>query len=372
MRSLRRRKFFRCAFRGLLSLIAIVLVAEICFYFRCRGASAEYRATTYSEQHPPEAAGIANYARPEQDTFYSYPEWYIVWSYQAKADFQRSHLPARYTYFADIAQYWRDYCCIFGLTRRKYPVAWPEHVMLVVIGTSFSVEYALKGAYEGSIGRLSEWTGRNEMTAEDGYAAQVAADYAQFVHVRPFYEFSFAHALRGLWAQVPLRGGHWFRKGERRAWLTIDYGVEAIYCKLIELATHATYGYEDTTTSAWITAPSASAVSSIAHARIVRGFGNGNYIIEMPRYQEFTSRALEGVHSGIRFRQIAGNQNILISVTSDHALRIPAGAKVVRSDVIPSEPQKSRTALLCGVGALTETLLALEKEGVAIEHVYDF
>jgi hypothetical protein len=58
--------------------------------------------------------------------------------------------------------------------------------MLVVIGTSFSAEYALKGAYEHSIGRLSEWTSRHQMTAEDNCAAQVAEDYARFVHVRPF------------------------------------------------------------------------------------------------------------------------------------------------------------------------------------------
>jgi hypothetical protein len=52
--------------------------------------------------------------------------------------------------------------------------------------------------------------------------------------------------------------------------------------------------------------------------------------------------------------------------------RSPVGAQVVRSDVIPSEPRKSRSALFCRVSELTGTLLALEKQGVTIEHVYDF
>lgn len=354
------------------SLAVIGFIAAVVFSLRCRSSALNFQPSTYSEQHPAEAQGIANYSRPEEDTFYSYPEWYIVWSYQEKADFQRDQLPSGYTYFGDIWQYWRNYCCVFGLARKKYPVAWPEHVMLVVIGTSFSVEYAFKGGYESSIGRLSEWTSGHNITAEDRYAADVAGDYARFVHLRPFYEYSFAHALRSLWTQIPLRGAHWFRKAERRTWLTIDYGIEAIYCELIELATHATYGYEDTTTSAWIKVPSANALSALTHLKVVKDLGNSSYIVEMPRYQEFTNRALDTAHAGIQFVQIAGNRNILLSVISDRPVNPPPGAQVIRSDVIPTRPTKRRSALLCDVNGLSRVLLSLESEGSTIEHVYDF
>jgi hypothetical protein len=175
-----------------------------------------------------------------------------------------------------------------------------------------------------------------------------------------------------LWTQVPVRGSHWVRIAERRTWLSIDYGVEAIYCELIELATHATYGYEDTSTSAWITASSVDTISAISHVRIAKESGDGSYIVEISRYQEFTTRALDVAHSCIQFVQIAGNKNILISVLSDHSFRSPVGVQVVRSDAIPSEPRKSRSALFCRVSELTGTLLALEKQGVAIEHIYDF
>jgi len=191
----------------------------------------------------------------------------------------------------------------------------------------------------------------DQPTRDDSYAAEVAGNYGQFVHVRPFYEYSFARA---------------------RTWLTVDYGLEAIYCQLIELGTHATYEHEDTTTSAWITVPSSTAVSALSGIGVVKELGGGNYLVKIPRYQEFTTRALESAHVGIPFVQIAGNGNILISVLSDHSFNVPTGAEIVRSDRIPSEPERSRVALLCRVSELSETLLALEKQGVYIEHVYDF
>lgn len=372
MRFRRTRRVFRWAIRAILAIVAVGIIAAIVFSFRCRAPGLRFQPSSESERHPEQANGVAHYTRPEEDTFYSYPEWYIVWSYQAKADFQRTRLPSHYTYFADIAQYWRNYCCVFSIARKKYPVAWPEHVMLVVIGTSFSVEYALKGAYENTFGRLSEWSSHHQLTAEDGYAADIAEDYARFVHIRPFYEYSFARALGGLWRQVPLRGEHWVRKTERRGWLTLDYGVEAIYCELIQLSTHATYGYEDTTTSAWVTASSPPAFATIPHLRVLKDLGSGSYIVEFPRYQEFTARSLDSVHSGITFVQIAGNHNILVSIIADHPFSSPAGAEMVRSNAIPSEPGRSRVALLCQVKDLSAVLRELENQAVTIEHIYDY
>src|SRR5580698_6382436 len=231
------------------------VIAVVFFRVHCAPIRLVFSPTPSGIHNPPQAAGIANYSRPEVDTFYTYPEWYIVWSYQSKADFQRGHLPSGYSYFGDIGQFWQAYCCVYAATRGRYSFPAGDHIMLAVIGSSFSVEYALKGLYEETVGRLSEWTSHHQSVAEDDYAAEVAENYATFVHIRPFYEFSFAHALRGLWGNTPFRTTHLVRTLERRAWLTLDYSVEAVYCELIELATHATYGFEDTTTVAWVEFP---------------------------------------------------------------------------------------------------------------------
>ena len=256
-------------------LPTLFLAAGVTFSLCSRPIELLFRPTPESIRHSAETTGISNYLRDEVDTFYTYPEWYIVWSYQSKADFQQAFLPSGYSYFGDIGQFWQACSCMYAATRRVYPFALGDHIMLVVIGSSFSVEYALKGAYEDTVGRLSEWTSGHQMVAEDEYAAKVE-DYAAFVHIRPFYEFSFAKALHGLWTDTPFRKTHLVRAFERRFWLSLDYTVESLYCELIELATHATYGYEDVNTAAWIQSPEAGRaemLASVKSIKLVRDLG---------------------------------------------------------------------------------------------------
>jgi hypothetical protein len=357
-------------------LALLLLVAVVVFIWRSRPIPLAFPPTAEAARHPPEAEGIANYDRPEQDTFYTYPEWYIVWSYQAKADYQRGHSPSGYPYFGDIAQYWQAYSLAYSVTRERYPFAAGDHIMLTVIGSSFSLEYALKGFYEMTIGRISQWTSHGEMVPEDIYAAQVAEDYAGFVHVRPFYEYSFWKALRGMWGGVPLRSNHPLRSIERRAWLTVDYGVEAFYCELIQLGTHATYGYEDTMTSAWLEFPADGGgpiLTQGPHLQVKRDLGAGQKIVEIPRYQEFTPSAAFLVKNAARFHQIAGNGLIAISAIASPgwAASVP-GTQMLLSQPIGSEPGHTRILLLCRVTELHTVLPALEHDAVRLEHLYDY
>jgi hypothetical protein len=370
------RKILRRILRLQACVTAIAVVAVIAFAVHCRKTKLLFSPTPEALRHPTQTADVANYARPEVDTFYTYPEWYIVWSYQSKADFQRIHLPSGYSYFGDIGQFWQAYCCVYSATRANYPFPAGDHIMLAVIGSSFSVEYALKGLYEETVGRLSEWTSRHQPVAEDVYAAQVAENYAAFVHIRPFYEFSFAHALQGLWANTPFRATHLVRTIERRAWFTLDYSVEAVYCELIQLATHATYGFEDTTTAAWVEfPPSGNTVisSPMTPVRILRDLGNNQVIVEIPRYQEFTTAALGLIHDGIRFRQIAGNELVVISAISPALWTntIPNLQSLLAQPLLTS-PGNTRNVLLCRVAELHIVLPMLEHQGLKIEHIYDY
>ena len=106
---------------------------------------------------------------------------YIFWSYQEKANWQRTRLPSRFPYFGAIGQYWSGYCSSWRVVGGKYPFNFGDHLMLAVIGSSFTVEYGLKGLYEETVGRVSEWIAGGAMTDEDRYAASVAADYGAFV-----------------------------------------------------------------------------------------------------------------------------------------------------------------------------------------------
>jgi hypothetical protein len=318
-------------------------------------------------------AGISDYARPQDDTYLSYPEWYIVWSYQEKADFQTQHLPSEFPYFAAVRQYWNSYCCISQLTRAKYPLNGGEQLMLVVIGTSFSAEYMLKGIYEKTVGRLSEWTSRGQLVEEDRYAYQVARAYADFVHIRPFYEFHFARHVKGLWSETPLWGAHLVRKWERKIYLTVDYTFEAFYCWLVQIATHLTYGNEPANTYAWIDQSNEALLEQLPQVKIVKATGPGEFIVDIPRYQEFTAIASTLAERDIHFVEIAGNSRITISVLAPQAWRYGhSDAQLLFSSQILTRPELQRFVMGCEVTSLSNVIETLRSEGVRIEHIYDY
>jgi hypothetical protein len=113
--------------------------------------------------------------------------------------------------------------------------------MLWVIGASYSAELALKGAYENTLGRLAEWSADGEQTPEDRLAAEVAQEYGRFVHDRPWYEYRFLPRLWEVWTELPLWGEHPARSWERKGFLSLEYGVKAVYAGLIALAARAAY-----------------------------------------------------------------------------------------------------------------------------------
>ena len=313
-------------------------------------------------------AGISGYARPEDDTFLTYAEWYIVWSYQEKAGWQQAHLPSGFPFFGAIGQYWSGYCCSYGVVRGRYAFNLGDHLMLVVIGTSFTVEYAIKGAYENTAGRVTEWSSGREPTEEDRYAARVAQDYGIFVADRPFYEFPFFSAFKGLWAGTRLWGPHMFRKWERKIWLSLDYAVEAAYCGVIELASHAVYGIEEDATYALIANTPEAVLSGFPQVRKVKSVGADSFIIRMPRYQKFTDAATKLLRADVHFVEIAGNRQIIVSavVPADWNIQLPVG-ELLFSSVVLTDSLSKRVVLRAPVASLGAVVSTLK-----IEHIYDY
>jgi hypothetical protein len=371
-----KRGWLRRCIKRLLALFVLLLLAIAV------EAVSGWRCDLQGQIHPPLArpaerkaatSDIKDYSRPEDDTYLSYPEWYIVWSYQEKADFQQSHLPSGFPYFGAVRQYWSSYCCISRLTRGKYPFNAGEQVMLVVIGTSFSAEYILKGLYENTIGRLSEWTSHHQPVEEDRYAYQVAREYADSVHIRPFYEFHFAKHVKGLWSEAPLWGAHPLRKWERKAFLTADYTLEAFYCWLIEKATHLSYGYEPSDMYGWIDNADESIFQQLPRMKRVKQVGPRDFVVDIPRYQEFTSIASELARRKINFVEIADNSQITLSVLASPAWRYDhPDAHVLFSTPILTHSELDRFVIGCDVSSLSSVLSALASDPVTIDHLYDY
>ncbi|MGH9384386.1 MAG: hypothetical protein ACRD2N_08895 [Vicinamibacterales bacterium] len=348
------------------ALLAVLVAAPAAFVgVNCYGNGPQPQTS-----RPDVVRGIDNYSRAESFTYLTLPEWLIVYSSDDYATAIAGSAPSRFPYFRSIAQYWSQYAAVCQVTKREYPFEAGYHVMLAVIGVSFSVEYAIKGLYENTLGRFSEWLGTHD-TAEDLFAARTAQEYGRFMHTVPWYEFPFGSKLIALWKQ-PFWGPHLIRKWERRVVLTAEYGVKAIYGSLIGFASGAAYDAENLTLHAWIeNVP--EAVFGGPTVKSVKQVGERSYIVRLPRYESFTRVALELDARGVRWIDIAGNDEILVTAIADktRAPDVTPGRILATTDLL-SSTSNARLAIRVPVASLHEVLERLRRGGATIEHLYDY
>jgi len=317
---------------------------------------------------------IVNYHRPLSSTYLTFPEWYIVYSAQEYADFLKNNLPSGFPYFSSIQQYWCGYHTVYQFTK-SLPSNSGDHLMLWVIGISFSAEYTIKGIYENTIGRLTESLSANQQTDEDKYAQKVAQEYVDFIPVRPWFEFSFANSLRGLWTETSWTGPHMIRKWERKIILSLEYSIKATYASLITLGSHAAYGEESATTYAWIDNTSALLFKNNSNIHQISTINPQSYIATFPREQPFTDTVIKLNDTELRFVDIAGNHVIMFTLITprDWKYSLNQGGILFTMDIL-THPSLQRVAILVPVNELISVLSKLQQDNtiIAIEHVYDY
>src|ERR1043166_2561023 len=84
------------------------------------------------------------YRRKLDNTFFTFPEWYIVYSFEDFGRFLDKSSESHFNYLGHIFGFWRSFCTI----NRAVPPAAESRTevktMIHVIGVSYSVEYAIK------------------------------------------------------------------------------------------------------------------------------------------------------------------------------------------------------------------------------------
>ena len=322
--------------------------------------------------------GAAGYRRDEGQTFLTHPEWYIVYSSEEYADWMKDRLPTDFPYLESIGQYWVNYGEALRATRHEYPFNAGYHAMLGVIGTSYSAELAIKALYENTIGRFTGWTAGHELTAEDRFAHDVAADYGRFIHVDPWYAYGFGARLRELWTEVPLWGPHPLRKWERRFFLTAEYGFKAAYAGLIGVGTHAAYEPQAERMQMVVAGWADSLARRDTTVRVEARLDSAHALVSTPRYDGFRDAVLALARTGATatITEVAGNDDILLTGVAPADWRWrgePAAARVTYALPLPSDPARKRVVMRVPVRDLLPTLAALGAEGrVGVDHVYDY
>jgi FAD/FMN-containing dehydrogenase len=317
--------------------------------------------------------GVVGYTRDEAQTYLTLPEWLLVFYPDEYARFLGTTQASRFPYFGTIGQFWSYYLDVYRATREKYPFNWGYHAMVMVIGSSFTVENALKGAYETTVGRLAEWAGGSAMTQEDVFAADVAQEYVDFIRTEPWYEFSFLRSLKQLWAETDLFGPHLLRKWERKLVLSAEYLVKAQYGMLIKLASKAAYGDEATEILALAVGVTPDVLAGENRVSLRGRFEDGSALLSLPRYDEFRDTVLRLVGKGVRFREIAGNEEILLTslVPATWTYDLPAGRVLFEKPVL-TDRQRKRIAISAPVRSLHEILRGLADRTLEVEHIYDY
>jgi hypothetical protein len=326
-------------------------------------------ATRPPAVRPPE--GIAGYTRAEAFTYLTLPEWFIVYSTDEYAGFIATRRPSNFPYLGSIRQYWGFYSTACAETKRKHPFETGYHVMLGVIGASFTIESSLRYVYEHTFGWATELLSSTD-TGEDALARRTASEYGTFMHRTPWYEFSFGSRLAALWREVPLTGPHMLRKVERRMALTAEYAIKAGYGFIIRKASGAAYESEDLRIYARV-ADTPLPVLSDQRVKVVQTIGPRQYIVILPRYEDFTATALALTAKGARFTDIAGNDVLLLTALACRGIptTFPA-AELVSVRPILSDPTMQRLALRVRVASLGDAVEQLARAGASVEHLYDY
>ena len=316
---------------------------------------------------------IPDYYRPESKTYLTLPEWYIVYSTDEYGAFLQEHRSGEFPYFGAVGQYWQSYVEACNVIQGRYPFNGDSQFTLAFIGISFTAENMLKGAYEGTIGRLTEWISSDTPTEEEVYAAEVAKEYGEFLHMTPWYFFPFREKLLGLWNETSLWGPDPLRKWERKIALSIEYGGKLLYAVFTNLGAQATYGGADVEK---IYAVTTGVTDDMLNKdfEVVEKIGDDRRLIRITRFEYFSDTVPGLIERGAEFFEIAGNDEILFTLIGpqDADYTFEHGEYLFDLPIL-TEPGRTRVAVIVSVTDIGPFLEELKgRSDIQFEHMYDY
>jgi hypothetical protein len=155
--------------------------------------------------------------------------------------------------------------------------------------------------------------------------------------------------------------------------LSLEYGGKALYGALIRRGAGVAYAPEMLEVHAVVHRVEGDTLKDLPQARIIQQIGDEATLLGLPRYEGFTQIMPELIGHGVRFIEIAGNEQIMVSVLAPREWSYPLEeGEVLFSMDILTQPHLKRMTLKLPVSSLHTVLPALERDGVTLEHLYDY
>ncbi|MDA9008471.1 hypothetical protein N9K16_00765 [Alphaproteobacteria bacterium] len=336
-------------------LVAVLLLLSPVAYteLACHGDVEEnsYLSFLAKEHHRNEAA-----------TFLTYPEWDIVHAYDDYAKVLETGDPHDFGYVSSVVGFWSSLCALTQKADAHGGADSATKMMVYTIGVSFTAELAFKALYEESFGRVFTWFRGADHSALDSASAEMARNYAGFLTQVPWYKYDFKSDVDVL---SKSKDGS-LRDWERDLALGIEFSSKSAYAQVITQAVAAT-GQAKLSIRSIIEGLTQQQLLSIDQVTVIGPSATG-FEIETPRYRIFTHILEEIALVGGRVVEIAGNDDIMLTVLGP----LPAIHPEALTQLKRQGYGDQRALLSVSVAELAGTLLAIKEGPWRLEHVHDY
>jgi hypothetical protein len=313
------------------------------------------------------------YQRAGDQTFLTYPEWFLVFSPAEQAAYFKNKTATTFPYEQHVEQFWDSYAALSNEIEPYFPYNKQYHTMIKVIGYSTLIEYRGKLLYEGSLGRLTDLI-PSKKTTEDQFYAAYTQRYVDFIKKEPWYLYSFLKEFRLLWTTTTCLEWNWIRKMERRFFISGELLFKAFYAFLLGLGTKSAYGVAAPVTAVLVDSLPTQFKANNLGVALVEILSSEATLITLPRYAAFNPALRALVNAGVQIQEIAGNRSaILLTVVVPANWKVSSQlAKAIFKQTIATNKNLQRVALAALVPNLSTVILALEQEGIEVEHIFDY
>lgn len=308
------------------------------------------------------------FTRGEANSYLTYPEWHIVYAYEGLANTLKTDDEYAFDYTTSVVGFWRSYCALNKKANQHGGGEFGTRLVIYTIGASFTLEMAVKAIYEETIGRVFATIRGAQKTPQDSYAAEMALDYATFLQQIPWFKYDFDAANKALWAQ-PV--DHALRGWERRLALGLEWKAKSAYAAFID-SNAGLAGAPQLRFRSVVKDISPAVLSTIDEVEIVSETPEYT-IIETPRYRKLTRIIIKITELGGNIVEIAGNDDIMLSVIQTASTNTPEfNTGDVLSEINRDGFNSQRVLIGVKVSDLGKAIQDANENGRKIEHIYDY